>query len=470
MTDTTTDSVTPFQPIVGSCAWTGPEMAGRTDWLHVFTPAEIEEIETAVAAIKTRGLSILDIKQADFPLPTLAPVLARIRDDLVDGCGISVMRGLPVDRWSREETAIAYWGLGAHLGDAVSQNPDGHMLGHVKDIGGDFHSLTSRAGYQSHARLPFHTDVGADLVGLLCLHPSKAGGESSVTSAAAVHNAMLERRPDLLRLLAAPIHRDRRGEYLAGKAPTYEAPVFCHHAGHMTVTFVRRFIESAPRHPGVPPVTPALVEAMDLLEALAESDDLRLDMDFRAGRHSVDQQPHHLPLPHRIRGLAGAGAAPAPAPALAQPAQRLAAAAVLLRALRLRGRRRAAEGDAHAGRGAERAAGRGLGEGARTLSTASCHGLSVASMRREHEAGTELPGIKARWIPRTSRGMTTKVKWPEPLPPHHLRPTRPCCENHRKRMLAVGPFGPRRAPHPHFRGDGSCPTKACRSMATPFST
>jgi hypothetical protein len=275
--------VTPFQPIAGPFVWTGPEMAKREDWLHVFTPGEIAEIEAAVAGVKARGLSILDETQADFPLPTLAPVMARVRHDLVDGCGIGVMRGLPVDRWSRAETAMAYWGLGTHLGDAVSQNPDGHVLGHVKDIGGDFHSMTARAGYQSHARLPFHTDLGADLVGLLCLHPAKAGGESSVTSAAAVHNAMLERRPDLLRLLAAPIHRDRRGEYMEGKAPSYEAPVFCYHAGYMTVTFVRRFIESAPRHPGVPPVTPDLIEAMDLLEELAESEDLRLDMDFRAG-------------------------------------------------------------------------------------------------------------------------------------------------------------------------------------------
>lgn len=275
--------IKPFERITGPYAWTGPEMAARTDWIHAFTADEIAEIEAAVADVRARGLAILDIREADFPLPTLGPVMARIRDVLVDGCGITVMRGLPVDRWSREETAIAYWGLGTHLGDAVSQNPDGHLLGHVMDIGGDFHSMTARAGYQSHARLPFHTDLGADLVGLLCLHPSKSGGESSVTSAMAVHNGMLERRPDLLRLLAAPIHRDRRGEYMEGKAPTYEAPVFCYHAGYMTVTFVRRFVESASRHPGVPDVTPELIEAMDLLEELAESDDLRLDMDFQAG-------------------------------------------------------------------------------------------------------------------------------------------------------------------------------------------
>ena len=92
-----TDSVTPIQPITGPCAWTGPEMMRRSDWLHVFTPAEIAEIEAAVAAVKARGLSILDVTQAGFPLPTLAPVMARIRDALVDGCGISVMRGLPVE-------------------------------------------------------------------------------------------------------------------------------------------------------------------------------------------------------------------------------------------------------------------------------------------------------------------------------------------------------------------------------------
>ncbi len=275
--------MTPFEPIRGPFVWTGPEMAARTDWIHEFGAPEIAEIEAAVAAVQARGQDILDIRQADFPLPALAPTLAGIREALVNGCGVSLMRGLPVDRWTVEQSANAYWGLGAHLGDAVSQNPEGHVLGHVKDIGGRFEDLNARAGYQSRARLPFHTDLGADLVGLLCLKPAKAGGLSSVTNAMAIHNAMLDRRPDLLRLLAAPIHRDRRGEFIPGKPPTYEAPVFAYHAGYMTVTFVRRFVESAPRHPGVPPVTAELVEAMDLLEELAESDGLRLDMDFRAG-------------------------------------------------------------------------------------------------------------------------------------------------------------------------------------------
>ena len=143
---TPTGPITPFERIEGPFAWTGPEMAWRDDWIHEFTGDEIAEIEAAVAAARGRSLGVLDIGRADFPLPGLAPAMARIRDEIADGCGIKLMRGLPVDRWSMEGSAIAFWGLGAHLGDAVSQNPDGHVLGHVQDIGGDFNDLHARAG------------------------------------------------------------------------------------------------------------------------------------------------------------------------------------------------------------------------------------------------------------------------------------------------------------------------------------
>jgi hypothetical protein len=173
--------------------------------------------------------------------------------------------------------------LGLHIGDPVSQNRDGHVLGHVKDIGGAFNDMNDRAGYKSRARLPFHTDVGADVVGLLCLEQGTSGGRSHVANALALHNAMLEEDPEMVRLLSVPLHRDRRGEHLPGKGPTYRAPVFAYHAGYMTVTYVRRFIDSAPRHPGVAPLSAETIAALDRLEALCESDTLRLDMEFRPG-------------------------------------------------------------------------------------------------------------------------------------------------------------------------------------------
>ena len=65
------------------------------------------------------------------------------------------------------EAATAFFGLGAHLGSARSQNGKGHVLGHVQDLGLDVHDPNVRI-YQTNERQTFHTD-SCDIVGLLCL-------------------------------------------------------------------------------------------------------------------------------------------------------------------------------------------------------------------------------------------------------------------------------------------------------------
>ncbi len=266
---------------MNASAWRSTDLRESQEWIRPFSSIEIEEIEQAVETSK--GVEIAKIERDTFPLPTLGSVMETIRHDLIDGRGFALLRGLPVARWPREMTVRAYWGLGVHIGVPVSQNPQGHLLGHVKDIGGDFHDLNSRGGYRSHAQLPFHTDIGADIVGLLCLYPAKAGGDSSVVSVAAIHDTMLALRPDLVNELSVPIFRDRRGEVPSGKKPYYAAPVFCLHQGRLTTTFVRRFIDTAPRHQGVPKLAKKLIEALDFFETLANSTDLKLDMDFLRG-------------------------------------------------------------------------------------------------------------------------------------------------------------------------------------------
>lgn len=268
-------------PISGAMRWRGADLSNDDRWIHCFTAMEIEELEAAAAA--GMDTPIADITRDSFPLTSLTTGLEKVREDLIDGRGFHLMRGLPVARWSREVMARVFWGIGRHLGHRVAQNPEGHLLGHVKDIGGDFNDLQSRGGYRSRARLPFHTDVGADVVGLLCLRTAKSGGHSSIVSLSAIYNRMLEERPDLVDELCAAIYRDRRGEIPPGKAPYYRAPVFCLHEGRLTTTFVRRFIDSAPRHAGVPDLSAELMEALDRFEDIANDPDLRLDMDFAPG-------------------------------------------------------------------------------------------------------------------------------------------------------------------------------------------
>ncbi len=271
-----------LQPVKGPQAWYGAEMAERRDWLRPLDDAEIEELHAAVRKLDATGIDIAAINASHLEVPGLAPLVSEIRAATLRGRGFLLVRGVPVERWSIRQCAIAYFGLGTLLGEPVSQNAMGHILGHVKDIGADYAQPNHR-GYQTAARLPYHCD-SSDIVALLCLKPSKAGGKSSLVSSATLFNEMLARHPDLLPELLQPAYRDRRGEVPDGAEPWYAVPVFNPMPdGGLVATYVRSAMRKAQRFPEVPRTTPQLEAACDALDALAEDPAIHLDMDFRPG-------------------------------------------------------------------------------------------------------------------------------------------------------------------------------------------
>ena len=271
-----------LEPVVGPRVWLGPEMAARpADWTHILSTMQIAELDGAVAAVVARGLDILAIKAADFPLPRLDGVLRQIRTALHDGPGFALLKGVPVERYNRREAAIAYFGIGAYIGQAVSQNAKGHALGHVRDLGFDAERPLAR-GYQSASKLQFHTDP-ADVVGLLSLTTAKSGGLSSIVSSAAVFNAILETRPDLAAVLTQPVYRDRRDEIPAGCKPWYRMPVFNFYRGSLLTSYVRSTARKAQRFAEVPRLTEAQNQGFDLIDELASSPKFRVDFAFQPG-------------------------------------------------------------------------------------------------------------------------------------------------------------------------------------------
>ena len=271
----------PDGPITGPDAWRADEMRVRDDWVHVLSEAEIAEIDTAVDAVDTPDRPIAGIRRDDFHLPALGPVLDAIREELVRGRGFVLIRGLPVERYSVRRRAIAYWGIGAWLGRAVSQNAMGHLLGHVIDLGRTNDDYRART-YQTRDRQFFHAD-SCDIVGLLCIRKAKKGGLSAIVSSVTLYNEMLARSPELTAELFRPLHFDRRGEVPEGKSPWYEIPVFNWHEGRLSTHYVRRYIQSIRRLPEVPPLTERQIAAFDLLDEIAEDPGVQLRMEFEPG-------------------------------------------------------------------------------------------------------------------------------------------------------------------------------------------
>jgi hypothetical protein len=202
-------------------------------------------------------------------------------DVVLEGRGFVLIRSLPVERWTRREAALAFLVIGVHLGNLRMQNAEGHLLGHVRDLGRSSDDPNTRI-YQTRERQTHHTD-SCDVVGLMCLQTAKSGGLSSLVSSTTIFNEMRRRRPDLLRVLLEPIETDRRGEVPEGSKPYFTIPVFNYHKGLVSAIYQRQYIESARRFPDVTPLSALQIEALDLFDELANDPKLNLMMELQPG-------------------------------------------------------------------------------------------------------------------------------------------------------------------------------------------
>lgn len=270
--------------ISDASAWYGSDLMGRNDWIEQLSETEVAEVESATRKLSesaNSGFDLTSITQDDFPLPTLGARLRRLLDEVLNGRGFVLIRTLPLQRWTRREAAIAFLGIGIHLGRLRVQNAAGHLLGHVRDLGRSSDDPDARI-YQTRERQTFHTD-SCDVVGLLCLQGAKSGGLSSLVSSTTIFNEMRRRRPDLVHVLLDPIETDRRGEVPEGHEPYFSIPVFNWHRDLLSAIYQRQYIESARRFAGVKPLSHSQIEALDLFDELANDPALNLTMELRPG-------------------------------------------------------------------------------------------------------------------------------------------------------------------------------------------
>ena len=257
-------------------------MAGwRDEWTLRLDPADIKALEDSMRPLAERGIAIADITPELFPVPSMAERIQGLQRDLLHGRGFALIHGLPMERYSEHEASIIFFGLGSHLGHARSQNAQGDVLGHVRDMGMSSTDPNARV-YQTRERQTFHAD-SSDVVALMCLHNARSGGDSMVVSGVTIFNEMRERRPDLLALLFERIATDRRGEVPLGMKPYYRIPVFSWYDNHITTMYQRQYIDSAQRFPDAPRLTPKHVEALDYFDDLANDPALHVTLRLEPG-------------------------------------------------------------------------------------------------------------------------------------------------------------------------------------------
>ncbi|MEO2113275.1 MAG: TauD/TfdA family dioxygenase [Acidimicrobiales bacterium] len=262
--------------------WRGSEVAGIDDFAVDMDPSACATLEEAALRLATEGVDPVEVGPDDLPLGGLGSTIEAVRDEVLAGSGMVLLRGFPVDRLSGDGIAMFFWGIGLRLGRAVSQSVMGDRLGRVVDVTDvDPHARA----YRNRTELTPHSDP-TDLLAFLCIVPAAEGGESRFVSSATVHEEIRAARPDLLEHLYRGFHYHRFGEQEEGSDPVtpWRVPVYSVCDGLLSCRFVKEYVEMAAddQNPAVE-ITAAEREALDLFEATTQSTDLRIAFTLQPG-------------------------------------------------------------------------------------------------------------------------------------------------------------------------------------------
>lgn len=263
-------------------AWHGADFRDKGELAFDLTDKHVAALEDIVLRVKDIPLG--QIGRKDCGHPALDADLSGVMDEVQHGRGLVLLRGLPVSKHPLDTVERMYWILGTHFGIALSQNNLGQLIARIQEERLPS-GVRSASGTKSAAELALHTDT-AEVFSLLCVRQAKSRGETQFVSALAIHNDILEKRPDVLPILYRGFPYHRRGQQRDGQPAItpYNIPVYCNVNGVVSITFVQSGILAAFAAEGKTP-SDAELEALNVVEETATR--LQFEMRFEPGEMMV---------------------------------------------------------------------------------------------------------------------------------------------------------------------------------------
>ncbi|KAJ6152342.1 hypothetical protein N7497_006661 [Penicillium chrysogenum] len=248
-------------------AWRTQDVERDSSWIIRLTPEQIEGFQHALVYAKKHPKPLLDMTQADYPLPEATKKVLQDAITTTQGrWGMCLVKGFPVDEWSEADMRVAYWGMGLYIGVGRTQNRASEVINDVRDAGGSYKD-------------------SADVVSLLCRRTAKEGGTSKVMSSIALRDRVAELRPDLLHVLESNnwFHSFQNAQDSI-QPPYYRCPLMGESGGYFCARTNRKNTIAAQRDfPDVPRLTAQQVEALDLLDIIMPSEEYCYTMELERG-------------------------------------------------------------------------------------------------------------------------------------------------------------------------------------------
>lgn len=120
--------------IIEPWVWSGEDFESEAEYVVTFNQEDVTEIENALAHFKTvtQGLEPGLVSKETFPLPILAERLEEVAQDIHNGIGFTILRGLEPRRYTAVENVLIYLGVTSYIGPTRGvQDSSGNMLSEI---------------------------------------------------------------------------------------------------------------------------------------------------------------------------------------------------------------------------------------------------------------------------------------------------------------------------------------------------
>ena len=107
------DSETPATPVFAApirhpSAWTVADFRSPADYSIDLDAAQLRDIAAARRRIKAAGIGLDGLQREHFEVLSLRPVVEEILRQIKDGRGFVLLRGLPIEDYSKDELGLVF--------------------------------------------------------------------------------------------------------------------------------------------------------------------------------------------------------------------------------------------------------------------------------------------------------------------------------------------------------------------------
>ncbi|KAI1112450.1 hypothetical protein F5Y14DRAFT_421700 [Nemania sp. NC0429] len=257
-------------------AWNKTDFEKESSYILQLSAADHAELRLAKDYFKAQELDGNLVHQDNFPLPTLGPKLQAVADDIYNGKGFHVIRGLDPNDYSVEDLAIIQLGVQAYIADQCGrQDHRGNMLVHIVAD----NSSEIKLGHHRHSTsaISFHNEEAGDVISWLTRGTSKTGGRCILAPVYTIYNILAAHRPDVIRTLT-------KSDWPVALPRFQCRPLMFYHDSKLMMNFGRTPLLGSATHPRpehLPRLNDRQREALDLVEAIAQA--LQMEIRTRSG-------------------------------------------------------------------------------------------------------------------------------------------------------------------------------------------